>query len=86
MSTISDEAQATGLALDVQGDELISPVDALAVINEIERLLSNVSGGEGEQVANVDAAFAALSSDGSFLDSSLDDEGDLLFDIPGTLF
>lgn len=68
ISTLADEAQATGLALDVEGDELISPTDALTVINEIGRRIEIPLVAEGEVTESIDRAFAQLGAATSRMD------------------
>ena len=84
-STISDEAQATGLALDVEGNEQISPSDALSVINELARRNNTNNVGEGETALSLDAAIEQLDfSRSSIEEFSLGDTE--LFNPPGRLF
>ena len=83
--TIADEAQVTGLSLDVGGDELVSPIDALQVINEIERIIESQTP-DGESVASTDQAIAQLFR-GDLEIGLDDDEDDLLRELEaGDLF
>ncbi|MEO1524681.1 MAG: spondin domain-containing protein [Planctomycetota bacterium] len=68
--TIADEAQATGLDLDVGGDFNIAPSDAITVINEISELFGG-SGAEGEQTDSAIMDFLNESDEEDALDETL---------------